>query len=197
MTQFSLDSRSRLASQPRPPARARCSAPWIRGGVARARFAFGLRVWIFLWAILPVVTRDPLAAAEKSDGTKAAEEKIAVVTFDTIKLDMKKGNPFKRELLTDAVKKLDGKQIRIRGYILPSFQQTGIKQFVLVRDNMECCFGPGALLFDCIMVEMTDDGTTDYTVRPVTVEGKFSIKEVLGPDEKHLAIYRLDAKSVK
>ena len=46
-------------------------------------------------------------------------------------------------MLTPAVKKLTGKPIRIRGYILPSFQQAGIKQFVLVRDNMQCCFGPG------------------------------------------------------
>ena len=68
---------------------------------------------------------------------------------------------------------------------------------MLVRDNMECCFGPGAALHDCIVVEMEKGATTDFTVRPVTVEGKFSIKQLDGPDGKTLAIYRLDGKSVK
>jgi hypothetical protein len=119
------------------------------------------------------------------------------VTFDTIKLDLKKGDPYAPALLTDKVKQLDGKQIRIRGYILPSFQQTGIKQFVLVRDNMECCFGPGALLHDCILVEMTPPATAEFTVRPVSVVGTFSIRELKGPDGNYLAIYRLDGSEVK
>jgi hypothetical protein len=62
---------------------------------------------------------------------------------------------------------------------------------------MECCFGPGAALHDCIHVVMTGGASTDYVVRPVTVEGVFSVKEVLGPDGKHLAIYHIDGKSVK
>lgn len=128
-------------------------------------------------------------------GNKATA--VKEVTFDTVKLDLKKGDKFERSLLTDEVKKLDGRQIRIRGYILPSFQQNDIKQFVLVRDNMECCFGPGALLHDCILVEMIPPATATFTVRPVSVEGTFTIREVKGPDGKHLAIYHLDGKEVK
>jgi hypothetical protein len=127
----------------------------------------------------------------------APDGAVKSVTFDDVKLELKKGDPYDPAALTPKVKELDGKAIRIRGYILPSFQQTGIKQFVLVRDNMECCFGPGALLHDCILVEMVSGATTTFTVRPVSVEGTFSIREVKGPDGKHLAIYRLDGKEVK
>jgi hypothetical protein len=130
-------------------------------------------------------------AAERS------AEPVKSVTFDDVKLDLKKGDPYDSSLLSTKVKLLDGKPIRIRGYILPSFQQTGIKQFVLVRDNMECCFGPGALLHDCILVEMTAPATATFTVRPVSVEGTFTIHELKGPDGKHLAIYHLDGKEVK
>lgn len=136
-----------------------------------------------------------LPAAERASGAATADVKSC--TFDDIKLEMKKGDPFDLSLLTPGVRKLEGKPIRIRGYILPSFQQDGIKQFVLVRDNMECCFGPGALLHDCILVEMRTGATTSFTVRPVSVEGTFSIQEVKGPDGKHLAIYHLDGKEVK
>ncbi|MBI3839655.1 MAG: DUF3299 domain-containing protein [Planctomycetia bacterium] len=143
------------------------------------------------------------AALVGTAGLSAAERKapdeagVKSVTFDEVKLELKKGDPYDSSLLTAAVKKLDGKTIRIRGYILPSFQQTGIKNFVLVRDNMECCFGPGALLHDCILVEMVPPASTIFTVRPVSVEGTFSIREWKDPDGKHLAIYHLDGKEVK
>ena len=119
------------------------------------------------------------------------------ITFDDIKFKMKKGAPFKRSMLTKKIENLNGKSIRLRGYILPSFQQSGIKRFVLVRDNMECCFGPGAALFDCVLVEMADGKSTSFTVRPVSVEGRFQIHEFKGPDGKHLAIYRMQGLKVQ
>ncbi|MBL9125332.1 MAG: DUF3299 domain-containing protein [Planctomycetaceae bacterium] len=123
---------------------------------------------------------------------------VQEITFDDIKFPMEKEDPFKRELLTPQIVALDGQPIRIRGYILPSFQQTGITQFVLVRDNLQCCFGPGAALFDCIIVEMRPGKSTDYTVRPVSVEGKFTLAELVNPDDgKHLAIYHLDGEKVQ
>ena len=147
---------------------------------------------------MPPRRRPPSApAAEVAERGRFRRTSPRDATFDDVKLDLKKDEPFKKEALTAKVKELDGKWIKIRGYILPSFQDTGIKQFVLVRDNMECCFGPGAALHDCILVEMLDDATANFTVRPVTVIGKFTIKEVVDADGKHLAIYRLDARDAK
>jgi hypothetical protein len=151
-----------------------------------------LPTWTACVLALVLAPRTILAAGGKAPTTAVKE-----VTFDTIKLELKKGDRYESSLLTEKVKQLDGKPIRIRGYILPSFQQSGIKQFVLVRDNMQCCFGPGALLHDCIVVEMIAPATTDFTVRPVSVEGTFTIHELVGPDGKHLAIYHLDGKEVK
>jgi hypothetical protein len=136
------------------------------------------------------------AAPQRPSGLPSTGSKD--VTFDDIKLELKKEDAYTPAALTDKVKQLDGESIRIRGFILPSFQQEGIKQFVLVRDNMECCFGPGALLHDCILVEMIAPATATFTVRPVSVEGKFSIREVKDPyNGRHLAIYHLDGKQVR
>lgn len=129
-------------------------------------------------------------AQTKGDG------KIKDLTFDDIKFDMKKGDPFERSLLTKKVEDLNGSTIRIRGYMLPSFQQKGISQFVLVRDNMQCCFGPGAALCDCIMVDLKGT-TTTFTVKPVAVEGTFKIEEFPDPDGNVLAIYHLEGTKVK
>ena len=133
------------------------------------------------------------AADDDSDG------KAKDVTFDDIKFDIKKDAPFKREMLTEKIEKLSGSSIKIRGYILPGFKEKGITQFVLVRDNMECCFGPGAAIYDCILVEMAPGKSTSFTVRPVSVHGKFEISEFKDPgDEKRtLAIYRMVGEEVK
>ena len=149
------------------------------------------------FAMLLLTAAAGARSAAAADQPEKPAPKKRDITFDDILLDMKKGDTFKTELLTDKVKKIEGKTVKIRGYILPGFQQSGIKQFVLVRDNMQCCFGPGAALHDCILVEMLGDATTNFTVVPVSVEGKFTVNEVLGPDGKHLAIYHLDAKTVK
>ncbi|HWC88059.1 MAG TPA: DUF3299 domain-containing protein [Pirellulales bacterium] len=156
----------------------------------KGRFARALQGMLLLVALAP-----SLAAA--ADTAEASPAKKRAITFDDLLLDLKKDEPYKPELLTDKVKKLDGRQIKISGFILPGFQQSGIKQFVLTRDNRECCFGPGAALHDCILVELQGNVTTDYTVSPVSVEGKFSVKPIPGPGGKDIAIYHLDATTVK
>ena len=139
----------------------------------------------------------PPAAAEDRPAPRPVPSSFREITFDDIKLDMEKGAPFTRDLLPARVTSLAGTGIRIRGYILPSFQQTGLTQFVLVRDNQECCFGPGAALHDCVVVRMRPGKTADFSIRPVAVAGTFKIDELRAPDGSHLAIYALDGDEVK
>ena len=100
-------------------------------------------------------------------------------------------------MLTDKVKQLDGKWIKIRGYILPSFQDKDIKQFVLVRDNH-------GMLLRARARPCTTHPRRDARRRPdrltpparSTVSGKFAVKELVF-DGKQVAIYRIDGNSVK
>jgi hypothetical protein len=119
------------------------------------------------------------------------------ISFDDIKLEMQKGDPFTRDLLPPRVTALERARVRIRGYILPSFQQSGLTQFVLVRDNQECCFGPGAALHDCVVVRMRPGTSAEFSIRPVAVAGTFRVEELRGPDGRHLAIYALDGEEVR
>lgn len=141
----------------------------------------------------------PQPAPRPGDRTKALEkagDRPFDKTFDDIKFEMEVGAPFKRSMLTPAIEAMVGQRIRIRGYMLPTAQKRGIKQFVLVRDNQECCFGPGAALYDCIFVEMQPGKSAEFSIRPMAVTGTFGVNEIIGPDGKHLAIYHLAAEEV-
>ncbi len=141
--------------------------------------------------------RHQVAAPTPAPVSGQASGKPREITFDDIKFEMEKGSDFSRDLLPKRVTALERERVRIRGYILPSFQQTGLTQFVLVRDNMECCFGPGAALYDCIVVRMAPGKTANFSIRPVAVTGAFHLEELRGPDGRHLAIYALDGEEVQ
>jgi len=139
----------------------------------------------------------PLAATPARKIPPGHQNRTVDTTFDDLKFDLEKAGHFDRSMLTPQIEQLFGKKIRIRGYIFPTLRKRGLKQFVLVRDNLECCFGPGAALYDCILVTMQPGQTAAYTIRPVAVEGVLRFKEILGPGNKHLAIFSLEGEQVR
>ena len=137
------------------------------------------------------------ATGDSAASQAAAQERTLDKTFDDIKFDIEKGGSFERSMLNDQVKQLFGQRIRIRGYIFPTFRSRGIKQFVLVRDNQECCFGPGAALYDCIRVTLKEGTSIEYTRSPVAVEGLFKLEEhFLDPERTVGAVFHLDESAV-
>lgn len=164
----------------------------------------------------PANASDQKAKADETQAVKGVQERKSSdasrakgeINFDDLKFDIEKDARFRDEMLADAdAKELDGKRVKLRGYILPAtlFKETDIDQFVLVRDNQECCFGPGAALYDCVIIEMVPGKTTDFVTRPVTVEGKFAIdtKKYMYPGgvgpkgTSHFAIFKIAGESVK
>ena len=64
---------------------------------------------------------------------------------------------------TDAPKKfpswlneLDGKRIRIRGFMYPTFEATGLTEFTMARDNGICCFVRQPKIYDIIGIALAD-----------------------------------------
>ena len=123
--------------------------------------------------------------------------KLKDATFDDLKFEIEADADFDKSMLTPKVENLFEKRIRIRGYIYPTLKKKGLKQFVLVRDNLECCFGPGAALYDCILVHMQEGKTAVFSIRPITVEGTLTFEEFIDYDGTTRAIYRIDGESVE
>jgi hypothetical protein len=151
---------------------------------------------------LPPANREPAKPlTPEEERLREAARQRGNYTFDDLKFDIEKDQEFRESMLTDSVRALHDKKLRIKGYMLPAsvFQLKGIKQFVLVRDNQECCFGPGAALYDCIMIEMAEGKSTVFSDRPVSVSGtmKIDTESFQYPDGGHYAIFRMTANEVK
>ena len=140
-------------------------------------------------AAKPVQTRPP-AVANATPGRFA-------LTFDDLKFEMEKTEAFDRKMLNSKINSYHGGKVKIRGYIRPNFKQSGITKFIFVRDNKECCFGPQAAIFDNILVRLERGSSTNYTVRPVTIEGDFVLKEYHGDDGNVWSLYRMYNAKIK
>ena len=94
------------------------------------------------------------------------------------------------------LKRLDGQRIRIRGFMRPSFESSGLEGFVLARDTGACCFGPNAKLYYLIGVTLLPGKTVDYTPnRPFDVVGTFHI-EMITEGGIQFGLYRMDDAQV-
>ncbi|NQV27133.1 MAG: hypothetical protein HQ518_22530 [Rhodopirellula sp.] len=87
------------------------------------------------------------------------------------------------------LKDLDGKRIRVRGFMFPPFEEENIRAFTLARDNQICCFGRNPLVYDLVDVFMRKGESTDYIQgRPFDVIGIFHIGDSIVPGE----LYSMD-----
>lgn len=76
----------------------------------------------------------------------------------------------------DWLSQLDGKRVRVRGFMIPHHLETGITVFILARDNDICCFGRSPKIYDLIEVRMRLGRSTRYIQgRPFDVVGTFHI----------------------
>jgi hypothetical protein len=119
------------------------------------------------------------------------------ITFDDLNLGMREDMVFRPFLVTDRVKELEGKRIRIAGFIHAGAGLEKVKEFVLLK-NTECKFGPGGQADHLAMVYLTPGETTKYQLEAIKVEGVLKVKAFEGPDGNTWSVYDLtEAKVVQ
>jgi|GEM_PF-3490569 len=90
--------------------------------------------------------------------------------------------------LPDWLRKLDGQKVRLRGFMYPAFEDTGLRGFTFVRDE-NCFYGQNANVFHFAEVTMRKGKTADYiNGRPFDVVGVFR----LGDEAERGQLYSLD-----
>jgi hypothetical protein len=132
--------------------------------------------------------------------TFRAEGEALRVSYDDIDLlkvlNMDPVLPDAATYMPGWLKSLDGRRIRIRGFMYPTFQQTGVHAFGLARDNQICCFGRNPKIYDVFDVVLHEGATTNYIPnRPFDVVGVFHIRPE-AEDGKLFRLYEMDDASV-
>ncbi|MFM2094173.1 MAG: hypothetical protein RIS70_1297 [Planctomycetota bacterium] len=70
------------------------------------------------------------------------------------------------EAVPSEVLKLDGKKVFIKGYVHPSVKEMGaVKQFVLVGDMKQCCFGGPPKVMEFVNVDIVGKDQVRYSWR--------------------------------
>ena len=72
----------------------------------------------------------------------------------------------------------DGRDVLLKGYMYPGKQQAGIVQFLLVRDQGDCCFGGNPKITDRVLVNLAGPQGIAFTPRLVKIAGRFRVEPV-------------------
>src|SRR5262245_9295026 len=142
----------------------------------------------------PVPATSPVAA---QPAKAPAATGPRTIRWDEIDLPLGPDAKFEPWMLTTFLRDLDGRSVRIVGYMYGDlFQPTNIREFKLVR-HVDCQFGaaghPGHLIF----IELTNSLRTSFTTEPVAVEGTFHIRPFIGPDGRTWALYHMDVTKIE
>ncbi len=105
--------------------------------------------------------------------------------------------PVPKNQIPETIKRLDGKQVAIRGFMVPTvFENDGVRSFILVRDQALCCFGVMPKMNEWLDVRMKDDRKAEFFPdRPITVVGKLEVGEQYEGNIV-LSVYRMEAATV-
>lgn len=95
--------------------------------------------------------------------------------------------------IPDTAKALDGQRVYIKGFVYPGRQTTGIKEFVLCRDNGSCCFGGRPKLNDMIQVTLKEPLSLDYDTTMRQLAGTFRVQPTAGGEGVGEVLYQLEA----
>lgn len=95
----------------------------------------------------------------------------------------------------------DGERVFIKGYIRPDSVQykTGNKEFLLVRDNNQCCFGDvnKVAYFDQMMVYLGDGLSADLETRLFRLGGTLTCRAGNTAQGEPVLVYSLQADYIK
>ena len=123
------------------------------------------------------------------------------VTFDDLDLfKLLKMDPVTSdcvEKMPEWLRGLNGKKVRLRGFMKPSTQSSGIPEFLFVRSTDLCCFGPKGKVYHLIATKLKQGTTTSYIeLKPFDVVGIFRIEKIELDDGLIFLLYHIDDATI-
>jgi hypothetical protein len=104
------------------------------------------------------------------------------------------------DMVPDTAHGMNGRNVLLKGYIYPGKQQSGITQFLLVRDQGDCCFGGNPKITDRVLVQLKDPGHPkgiNFSPRLTKIAGRFVIRPMGAPGMDGGVLYHLEDALVR
>ena len=122
------------------------------------------------------------AEAAKADYAAVGFDKLASYNFTPPEADSSTPNakpPSGADQIPDRIKALDQQKVAVTGYMLPTKMEGGlVKEFLLVKDPMMCCYGVMPKINEWVVVKMTGTGVKPLMDIPITFDGKLRVGEM-------------------
>ena len=83
---------------------------------------------------------------------------------------------------SEKAKELDGKKVFIKGYVRPGAKRTNLKEFILVGDFGDCCFGGNPKITEVVAVNITSDDIIDHSYFLRKIGGVFRLDSEFSSD---------------
>jgi len=95
-----------------------------------------------------------------------------------------------------AIKALDGKNVMVRGFMVPVKDVQGHStEFLIVRDQPTCCYSGMTTITEFVSVKVPGMGVESILDQPITVQGKLHVGAVLESGYV-LGVYRMDGEKL-
>jgi hypothetical protein len=122
------------------------------------------------------------ADAGKTDYAPLGFDQLASFPFtppDMDTVDPKANPPSCANQIPARIKALDEQRVAVTGYMLPTKMEGGlVKEFLLVKDPMLCCYGIMPKVNEWVVVRMVGTGVKALMDVPLTFDGKLRVGEM-------------------
>ncbi|RLS55229.1 MAG: hypothetical protein DWH94_09785 [Planctomycetota bacterium] len=165
-----------------------CFAGWWFAIVPILGFVFGLLAWLHILDRPQQLAGIPLAIGGAS---LSAVFLVGGLSYQTMiyvaelpegfeRLSYSDLQPLEGDpdyAIPDAALAFHGKEVLLKGYMYPGDQTRGIVQFLLVRDQGDCCFGGNPKITDRVLVQLQDPNGISFSAGMTKVAGRFSVRD--------------------
>lgn len=149
-----------------------------------------LRLMIII-CLLAGITGIPSALAQ-SGTTESLWKTLARITYKK-EYDDFLGFKIDKPVFSDAIKALDGKEVTVKGFIIPVEGYKGHKEFILSAFPYSMCFFCGGAGPESVM-EVVAIEPIEYSAEAIVIKGKLHLN---GDDVNKLMYLMTDARLVK
>lgn len=103
-------------------------------------------------------------------------------------------------LVSEKSLEFDGKKVFLKGYVRPGLKRKKLKEFLLVGDFGDCCFGGSPKITEVVAIKILGDQTVNHGYSLRKIAGTFKLNRQARPiNEKDVpqVFYEIEATEVK